>query len=266
MSMVNPLRAVVAIPVRNERDRINACLQALAVQVGLASGSFGIVLFANNCTDDTCDLIRAFSAMPWPIRLIERTDSGASAGWARRIAMEAAADWLVDGGHADGIILTTDADSCVGSDWVARNLARIDEGADAVAGRISLDPHEAALLPERLHARGRLEAEYETILTEIAARLDPEPGNPWPCHWSKSGATLAVRMSAYTAAGGMPDMPSGEDRAFVDAIRARDLTVRHDPAIRGRDVRPARRARDGGCRRHDQAEVRRARQPMRRPP
>ena len=107
----------------------------------------------------------------------------------------------------------------------------LPRGADAVAGRISLEPHEAALLPTLLHARGRLEAEYEAILTEIGARLDPEPGNPWPCHWSKSGATLAVRLPAYRAVGGMPDQPNGEDRAFVDAIRARDLVVRHDPAI-----------------------------------
>ena len=223
--------AIVAIPVFNERDRIGACLAALSAQVGLEPGSFGIVLFANNCTDDTCDLVKAFPDLPWPLRLIERANPSASAGWARRIAMDAAAEWLVEEGHFDGVILTTDADSRVGIDWVARNLARIRDGADAVAGRISLDPSEAALLPDRLHARGKLEAEYEAILTEIGARLDPEPGNPWPCHWSKSGATLAARWSAYAAIGGMPDMPCGEDRAFVDALRARDLVVRHDPGI-----------------------------------
>jgi glycosyltransferase involved in cell wall biosynthesis len=224
-------RVVVAIPVRNERDRIEGCLSALASQVGLDPGSLGIVLFANNCTDDTCDVVRALPSLPWPLRLIERTDPAASAGWARRIAMDAAAEWLVEGGHADGILLTTDADSRVGKDWVARNLACIAKGADAVAGRISLEPHEAALLPRRLHARGRLEAEYEAILTEIGARLDAEPGNPWPCHWTKSGATLAVRLTAYRAVGGMPDQPAGEDRAFIDAIRAHDLVVRHDPTI-----------------------------------
>ena len=222
---------VVAIPIRNERDRIVSCLSALAAQVGLEPRSFGIVLFANNCTDDTCDLVRAFSPMPWPLRLIEKTDPAASAGWARRIAMNAAADWLNESGQFDGVLLTTDADSRVGIDWVARNLACIAQGADAVAGRIRLEPHEAALLPPQLHARGELESEYEAILTEIGARLDPEPGNPWPCHWSKSGATLAARLSAYQAVGGMPDQPAGEDHAFIDAIRAHDLVVRHDPEI-----------------------------------
>ena len=222
---------VVAIPVRNEGDRIVSCLSALAAQVGLELGCFGIVLFANNCTDNTCELVRAFLPLPWPLRLIEKTDPAASAGWARRVAMDAAAEWLSEGGHSEGVLLTTDADSRVGSDWVARNLACIVNGADAVAGRICLEPHEAALLPPSLHARGQLEARYEAILTEIGARLDPEPGNPWPCHWSKSGATLAVRLSAYRAVGGMPIQPAGEDHAFVDAIRAHDLVVRHDPAI-----------------------------------
>ena len=256
--------AVVAIPIRNERDRIVACLSSLAAQVGIEPGSLGIVLFANNCTDDTCELVRAFPSMPWPLRLIEMTDPAASAGWARRIAMEAAADWLVEGGHADGVLLTTDADTRVGVDWVARNRKRLAEGADAVAGRISLEPREAALLPTRLHARGRLEAEYEAILTEIGHWLDPEPGNPWPCHWSKSGATLAVRLWAYREIGGMPDQPAGEDRAFVDALRARDLVVRHDPAIEVVTSRPSRRPRGWRRRRYDPAAVRHSRQPLRR--
>ena len=116
-------------------------------------------------------------------------------------------------------------------DWVARNLAAIAAGADLVAGRITLDPDEAALLPERLLARGRLEAEYEALLIEIEARLDPQPGDAWPCHWSNSGATLAVRHSTYLAVGGMPDMATGEDRAFVDAVRGNDFVVRHDCEI-----------------------------------
>lgn len=222
--------AIVAIPVCNERLRIGACLKALAEQVGLGPGRLGIVLFLNNCTDGTADLVRSID-MPWPMRMIERNDPAASAGWARRIAMDAASDWLAESGYAEAVLLTTDADSRVAPDWVALNLAAIADGADAVAGRISLDRDEALLLPARLHARGRLEAEYEMLLMEICARLDPEPGNPWPCHWSKSGATLAARWSVYRQVGGVPDMPQGEDRAFIDAVRARDLIVRHAPEI-----------------------------------
>ena len=161
------------------------------------------------------------------MRVIERNDPQASAGWARRMAMDAAEAWLRENGVSDGVLLTSDGDSCVGIDWVARNLAALAQGADLVAGRIKLDPVEAALLPDRLHRRGQLEAEYEALLIEIETWIDPEPGNPWPCHWAKSGATLAVRQAVYRAVGGMPDMPTGEDRAFVDAVRAHDFIVRH---------------------------------------
>lgn len=224
------LKAVVGIPVRDERDRIADCLRALDRQTGIEPGSFGIVLFLNNCSDDTGAVVAA-TVVGVPLRVMEATSTDASAGWARRRVMEAAAAWLDEEGAADAILLTSDADSCVGSDWIALNLAAIAVGADAVAGRIVLDPGEARLLPTSLHARGRDEAEYEALLTEIGARLAPEPGNRWPCHWSKSGATLAVRASVYRAVGGMPDVPCGEDRAFVDAIRARGFRVRHAPEI-----------------------------------
>ena len=223
--------AIVAIPACNEEERIGACLEALFQQKGIAPGQLGILLFLNNCTDRTAEAVAGMTDMRWPVRVVEATDPSASAGWARRIAMEAAAAWLREGGRQDGVLLTTDADSRVAPDWLSRNLASLAHGADAVAGRIVLDPYEAALLPPRLHARGRREAAYEALLTEISARLDPEPGNPWPCHRSKSGATIAVRLEAYEAVGGMPDQPAGEDRAFIDALRAKDRVVRHDPDV-----------------------------------
>lgn len=221
---------IVAIPVCNEEERIGACLAALEAQSGLQPGTFGILLLLNNCTDRTADIIAAVIAPTWPVRVIERASSQASAGWARRLAMQEAAAWLREGGNR-GVLLTTDADSRVGHDWVARNLAAITAGADAVAGRLALDAEEAARLPASLHLRGRREAAYEAMLTEICARLDPEAGNPWPCHWSKSGATIAVTLEAYDAVGGMSDQPTGEDRAFIDAIAATDRVVRHDPGI-----------------------------------
>ena len=223
-------RAVVAIPVYNEEERIGACLSALAEQSGLEVDQLGILLFLNNCTDRTVSTVGA-EAIPFPLRVIERTNPQASAGWARRCAMEEAAAWLRSGGRNDGVLLTTDADSRVGADWVAQNLAALDAGASAVAGRLALDADDAARLPAALHSRGQRESAYEAMLTEICARLDPEPGNPWPCHWSKSGATIAVTLEAYELVGGMPAQPTGEDHAFIDAVSAHDLIVRHDPGI-----------------------------------
>ncbi len=198
----------------------------------MPSGSYGIILFLNNCVDGTAELVAEIVVRAGGlIRVIEENYSQATAGWARRRAMEAASAWLESSGVDDGLVLTTDADTRVGPSWIADNLAYIVSGADAVAGRFILDADEAALLPDRLHARGRLESEYEALLTEIGARMDPEVWNPWPCHWTTSGATLAVRRTVYNRVGGMPALPAGEDRAFVEALRAADARVRHAPDI-----------------------------------
>ncbi|MER2263613.1 glycosyltransferase [Methylobacterium oxalidis] len=224
---------MVAIPVRNEAERIGECLRALDAQEGLGASELGVVLFLNNCTDGTAHVV---ASLPPPrrlvVRVIERVFAGANAGWARREAMEVAATWLEEGGDdADGVILTTDADSRVPADWVSRNLAAITEGVDAVAGRVALDEVEAARLPVSLHARGSLEGAYEALLTELEALIDPVPHDPWPRHWTTSGATLAVRLAAYRRVGGMPPLAVGEDKAFVSSLLSSNARVRHDPDI-----------------------------------
>ena len=230
-SVLSRPSAIVAIPVCNEKLHIEACLASLDQQCGLSAGSLGVLLFLNNCTDGTGELIAATApALSFALKVVECNDPAASAGWARRLAMDAAADWL-DEVDSNGVLLTTDADSRVPPDWVARNLAAIAAGADAVAGRLALDPIDSALLPAALHARGALEGEYEALLTEIASRIDAAPGNPWPTHWCRSGASLAARLSTYREIGGMPDIPCGEDRAFVEAVLAHDRVVRHDPDL-----------------------------------
>lgn len=226
------LRCVVAIPVRNEAERIGACLEALAAQQGIRASGLGVVAFLNNCTDATAHVVAALQpSLGIPVRMIERSYEGANAGWARREAMEAAAAWLEEGDTADGVILTTDADSRVSPDWVRRNLAAITDGVDAVAGRIALDEVDAARLPDALHARGRLEGGYEARLVELEALIDPVPHDPWPRHWTTSGATLAVRLSTYRRVGGMPPLAVGEDKAFVSSLLSSDARVRHDPDI-----------------------------------
>ena len=91
----------------------------------------------------------------------------------------------------------------------------------------------------------------------MSARIDPDPSNPWPCHWTRSGASLAVRKSVYEQVG-MPEIPLGEDQVFVELLKTADMRVRHAPDIEvitsGRlDGRAA-----GGGRRYDEAAVRRS--------
>jgi glycosyltransferase involved in cell wall biosynthesis len=218
---------VVAIPARDEADRIEACLWALARQTRQADA---VLLLANNCTDRTSAVAQALSVcLPYPLHIRAHAFSAtaASAGNARGLAMTYAAELA---GH-DGILLTTDADTVVAPDWIERNLLALAAGADLVCGRVTVDPTEAALIPMHLHADLALECELTKLQDQLAARLDPDPADPWPRHAEAAGASLAVTVSAFEHAGGIPAIPSGEDRAFVQALARIDARIRHDPTI-----------------------------------
>lgn len=231
---------VVAIPVCNEELHIEPCLRALDGQQDLAVGSLGILLLLNNCTDGTAARIFALASdLTCALRVVVRDEPAASAGWARRRAMDAAAAWIEEGRN-DGVLLTTDADSRVPSDWVARNVRGIAAGADAVAGRLALDKVDAALLPAALHERGALEAEYEALLAEITARLDPTAGNPWPHHWCRSGASLAIDVPLVKPSQGEIAAPDcGEHRRQPCRMTHREIVSPDRHRERG-DQKPRR--------------------------
>ena len=218
---------VVAVPARDEADRIGACLRALCSQRSLDGAAidpaaFGVVVLANNCTDATA---QAAAAVDPRVRVVavDLPPGQATAGGARRAAMEAAAALLPSTG---GVICTTDADSRPRGDWLAHLWRAFDGGAEAVAGAIDLDPHDDEPPPAFSAAR-RLEARYSALQAELSARLDPEPHNPWPNHLWAWGANLAVTSDAYHRVGGLPPAPLAEDRAFVDRLRRHGVPVRH---------------------------------------
>ena len=214
---------VVAIPARDEAAEIHHSLHALSRQT--VPIDF-VVLCLNNCCDNTAAVVRAHAGqLPFPLHVIEVTlpESCASAGQARRIAMDYAA--ILAGG--DGVLLTSDADARVPPGWVAANLAALEVGAEVVAGRIVIDPDGAEALPAHLHAFGALQRVYAALLDEICALVDPDPADPWPRHEEESGASIAATVAAYARAGGMPAVALGEDRAFFDALRRIDARIRH---------------------------------------
>ena len=154
---------VVAVPVKDEEERLPACLRALAQQrdqLGqpIPPTLVRIVVFANNCSDRSASLARKLGGgLSLDVRVVEARlpPAVAHAGSARRAVMDLAEAWLVEAGEKDGVILTTDADSQVAANWIAENLAAFAAGAEAVLGRIDLD-EEGARLPEALHRRGEL--------------------------------------------------------------------------------------------------------------
>lgn len=151
----------------------------------------------------------------------------ANAGQARRLAMALSEQRV----RPHGVLLTTDADAVVAPDWIERNCKAIAAGADVVCGRVVLHPREAALIPAHLRVDDAVECRLIELLDRIADRLDPDPADPLPRHTEASGASLAVTSAAFRRIGGIPAMPSGEDRAFVRALARIDARIRHDPSV-----------------------------------
>ena len=219
---------VVAIPVKNEADRIGACLRSLGRQTVMPCA---VLLLLNNCTDGTGAAVRALAVtLPYKLHIKCHTlpSPVANAGHARRMAMQRAAELAGFG----GILLTTDADAIVAHDWIERNLLALSAGADLVCGRAVVVPAEAALIPSHLHADDAREFELAELLDHIAARLDPDPADPWPRHTEAAGASLAVTVAAFKRSGGIPPVDSGEDRGFVKVLTRIDARIRHDPTVR----------------------------------
>ncbi|MCJ2133721.1 glycosyltransferase [Methylobacterium sp. J-026] len=229
-----PSRCVVCIPARNEAERLPILLASLAGQLGVAT-RLRVVVVANNCTDGTAATVRARQAAgAWPgleIRLIEADLVGAQAhvGTARRMALDAGADWLADDAVPDGILLTTDADARLPADWIVANLRALEQ-ADVVGGRLVID-QDGDADPKLAELHARIER-YWSGVRRLEDLLDPPPYDPAPRHGDHTGASLAVPVSLYRAVGGLPPLPCGEDNALVGLLRAHGARLRHCPDVR----------------------------------
>ncbi|MFT0858745.1 glycosyltransferase [Ancylobacter sp. G4_0304] len=230
-------RVVVALPARDEAERIEPCLAALLHQRGPSIGAdgagFGIVLLANNCRDATVprarDMLGA-AGIPHLVVPIDLPPRLANAGVARGLALDIASLWAARA-EGPGMLLTTDADSRVSPHWVEGNLSGLSGACGAVAGRFAFDSAEESDWPPHLLRRRRIESAYEETLAALSAQLDPLPHDPWPNHWTESGASFALTLDAYRRIGGLPAVEAGEDRALAGALVRHDIAIRHDPAI-----------------------------------
>jgi cellulose synthase/poly-beta-1,6-N-acetylglucosamine synthase-like glycosyltransferase len=233
-------RATVVIPARNEAERIARTLGALAAQRDVDGGPlprdvFDVLVYANNCDDATAEVARAAAGMHAApaIHVAEEhlPANVAHIGTARRTAMEAAAARLRNANVPDAILAATDADTVPAPGWIAWTLREM-ERADAVTGRILIDPVEWAALPA--HTRRMLleENAYLYAVAQLEAQLDPKPYDPWPRHWQRSGPSFAVRVDAYEAAGGVPPVRALEDIALYEALERNGARIRHSLRVR----------------------------------
>src|ERR1700690_3267836 len=99
---------VVAIPVKDEEERLPACLRALARQrdrLGrpISPTLVRIVVFANNCTDQSASLARKLGGgLSLDVRVVEAQlpPAVAHVGSARRAVMDLAEAWLMEAGES----------------------------------------------------------------------------------------------------------------------------------------------------------------------
>jgi hypothetical protein len=231
----------VVIPARDEADSIAGTLNALAHQTDLAGkplprASYEIILLANNCQDATASIARHFAATyrNLILHVVEMSLplSDAHVGTARRLAMDEACHRLLSVGRPRGVIATTDADTQVSPHWLAATLHEIELGAEAVGGRIMVSAEERRVMVPSVRERFLRNVGYGALANEVVARIDPPPGDPWPCHEQFSGASLAVTARTYRQVGGLPALPSGEDTALAQALLRADIGIRHSPYVR----------------------------------
>ena len=217
---------VVAVPARDERERIVDCLSACARSVALSGLRASFVVLVNGSTDDTARRVSQWSARrhaPVTIVDIDFALALAHAGAARRLALEIACL----GAHPDATVLTTDADAVPLPGWVAANARHLAAGAALVCGQALPMSREAARLPHRLERLARLEARYRRKAGELERLLDPDARTRRPGHDTASGASLAMRVRHLELVGGVPLVACGEDRELARTVRAAGLPVVH---------------------------------------
>ena len=233
--------ACVVIPARDEAATIERTLLALAAQRDLdgrplAPDAYELILLANDCRDDTATIARRVAERNPALRLhvvdVRLPPNQAHVGFARRLAMDEAYRRLASLGRPRGLIATTDADTLASPTWIAAMLREVALGADAVGGRILVAPEDRRAMAPSVRSRFLRNVGYWALANEVTARIDPRPGDPWPCHEQFFGASLGVTVRAYRAVGGLPVRPSGEDVALADALRRADVEIRHSLDVR----------------------------------
>ncbi|MFZ1155312.1 MAG: glycosyltransferase family A protein, partial [Solirubrobacteraceae bacterium] len=194
------LCAVVVVPARDEAERIGACLLALSHQREVMPGSFEVIVILDGCHDNTAEVVEELTkSEPGPSVHTVELASSEGVGRARRLGMDLACQRLLGLGRDEGLIASTDADSVVAPDWLARQLELTRFGAQAIGGHIELHSRESgALVAEALVEREQRSVErMRTVLGE-------NPSDGVAEHHQFSGASLALTAGAYRRCGGLP--------------------------------------------------------------
>jgi len=230
------LKLSVILPVRNERENIWNTLEALRHQQdGLGSplsfAYYEVLFLANNCTDDSAEIGRAYQQLYPEFQLhieeIMLDNDVAHIGTVRRLLMDAAYNRFAVLNKHDGIIASTDSDSEVDKNWIHNTIQEINKGNDVVGGRILTRPERTVSRAYYLR-----DVTYKHLVSKAEALLDPIDNDPWPRHYQCFGASFAVTCSIYDLSGRLPVVPFLEDMAFHKALTRIDAKIRLSPLVK----------------------------------
>jgi glycosyltransferase involved in cell wall biosynthesis len=197
MTHDQPMRWVgVVVPARNEEQLLPACIAGLreaaaAVEVALEV-TVEVLVVLDACTDSSRLAARPAATLAVDVRNVgqARREGFAHLLRHRPAGINDRQTWLA----------TTDADTIVPPDWLARMLAHAAAGWAAVAGTVQVT--DWTTQSER--ARTYWQSSYKN-----------HDG-----HHHVHGANLGVRADAYRLVGGMPAVALSEDVALVQALEA----------------------------------------------
>jgi hypothetical protein len=196
------------------------CLCALALQrsadgLWLAPGAFGAVVVPNGPVAAVEGALRSLGpSLPFAVRVTPPVPAG---NWALRAGMDMAARWVGE----DGVVLTTLAEAVPEPRWLSHAVAALAGPADVVLGEV-VPPGSG---PDAA-------ARHAALLAALAARLDPEPGDPAPAHGQEEAASFAIRAAALARMGGLPVGPNGGIAGLLAALRRQDGRIAHIAGMR----------------------------------
>lgn len=187
------------VPVRDEEDSLEACLDALAEAARRVEdrARVHLVVVLDRCTDRSAALARRRGVLTVPL-LAGNVGRARAAGCEVTLAHAGPDTWLT----------TTDGDSQVDPTWFSRHLDAIDHGWDALVGTVAV--HDW---------RGHSEVTRRRLERDYAAALAGD-------HRHVHGANLGVRGAAYRAVGGFRALATGEDVALVADLERAGFRIR----------------------------------------
>jgi hypothetical protein len=189
-------RVGVVIPAHDEEALLPACLSALGAAAARAGVPVCVVVVLDACSDGTLEAVRRADRGPFD-RLEHIACQARSVGAAR----DAGSRHLIGRYGPAGLWLaTTDADSTVPPDWIARQLAHARLGARAVIGTVRVT--DWSQHPPQIGPR------YRGLYRARAG------------HRHVHGANMSMAAAAYLAAGGFPAVTADEDVAMIERLGA----------------------------------------------